>query len=531
MCVAMSLYFGPNFEHYFENGREKSALIMSEKYIRKILEANVYEVAEQSGLDLANNLSRRLGVDVLLKREDQQSVFSFKLRGAYNKISRLSDQEKQLGVVTASAGNHAQGVALAARTLNVPATIVMGRNTPLIKINAVRALGGKVVLAGDSYDEAAAHAAQLSTEQQLTYVHPFDDPDVIAGQGTIGMEILRQHTGPLEAVFIPVGGGGLISGVGTYIKYLRPEVKVIGVEAEGSAGMWAALNANRRVKLNAADLDQFADGTAVQQVGKETFRLAKSCVDEVIRVSIDEICAAIKDVFEDTRTICEPSGALSIAGCKQYLQENVSSGPVVAIVSGANMNFDRLRHVSERTEIGEQREMLLGVTIPEKRGSFRAFCKAIGKRSVTEFNYRLTPDSGARVLLGIQTAPDSDDRREIQQKLSSKYDIVDLSDNEVAVLHIRHMIGGRVEELDDERLFRVEFPERPGALGQFLDTMGAEFNISTFHYRNHGSAYGRVLIGLQVPIEELQEFKQRMSATGYRHWEETENPAYRWFLR
>ena len=504
---------------------------MSEKYIRKILEANVYEVAEQSNLDHAGNLSRRLGTEVFLKREDQQSVFSFKLRGAYNKISNLSDGEQSRGVITASAGNHAQGVALAARTLGVPATIVMGRNTPLIKINAVRSLGGKVVLAGDSYDEAAAHAAELSAAEQLTYVHPFDDPDVIAGQGTIGLELLRQHTGPLEAVFIPVGGGGLISGVGTYIKYLRPDVKVIGVEAEGSAGMWAALAANRRVKLKAEELDQFADGTAVRQVGKETFSLAKKCVDEVIRVSIDEICAAIKDVFEDTRTICEPSGVLSVAGCKQYLQRQDSTGPVVAILSGANMNFDRLRHVSERTEIGEQREMLLGVTIPERPGSFRAFCRAIGKRSVTEFNYRLTPDSGARVLLGIQFAPGSDDREVIQEKLASRYELVDLSDNEVAVLHIRHMVGGRVAGLANERLFRVEFPERPGALGQFLDAMGAEFNISTFHYRNHGAADGRVLIGLEVPTDELGEFKQRMLRTGYRHWEETNNPAYQWFLR
>lgn len=511
---------------------EKKTRINSDKYIRKILEANVYEVAEQTSLERAENLSRRFDADILLKREDQQSVFSFKLRGAYNKIRQLSVEEQGRGVITASAGNHAQGVALAARTLNVPATIVMGRNTPVIKVNAVRSLGGKVVLAGDSYDEAAAHAAELGEAEGLTYVHPFDDVDVIAGQGTIGMELLRQHTGELEAVFVPVGGGGLIAGVGTYIKYLRPEIKIIGVEAEGSAGMWAALEANRRVKLNAADLDQFADGTAVQQVGKETFRLARQCVDEVIKVSIDEICAAIKDLFEDTRTICEPSGALSIAGCKQYLQRGKSgekTGPVVAIVSGANMNFDRLRHVSERTDIGERREMLLGVTIPERPGSFRAFCKAIGKRSVTEFNYRFTPDSGARVLLGLQVAPE--DRSEIQDKLAARYELTDLSDNEVAVLHIRHMIGGRVENLQDERLFRVEFPERPGALSQFLDAMGTDFNISTFHYRNHGSAYGRVLVGLQVPKGDLSSFRQKLSNTGYRYWDESENPAYLWFLR
>ncbi|MFT7247063.1 MAG: threonine dehydratase [Candidatus Azotimanducaceae bacterium] len=506
---------------------------MTDKYIRKILEASVYEVAEQSALEVAPNLSDRLGRKVLLKREDTQSVFSFKLRGAFNKIQSLSPEVRQRGVVTASAGNHAQGVALAAEYLQIPATIVMGRNTPTIKIEAVRRRGAKVLLEGDSYDEAAAVAKTIGEEQGLTYVHPFDDPEVIAGQGTIGMEILRQHTGPLHAVFVPVGGGGLIAGVGTYIKYLRPGIRVIGVEAEGSAGMWAALKAGRRVKLAAEDLDQFADGTAVRQVGKENFRLARKCVDEIIRVSTDEICAAIKDVYEDTRGICEPAGALSVAGCKQYLQrsEVADNAPVVAIITGANMNFDRLRHVSERTEIGERREMLLGATIPEKQGSFRKFCRAIGKRSVTEFNYRYSPDAGARVLVGIQTVADSVDRNNLLDKLSKHYDIVDLSDNEVAVLHVRHMIGGRVSQLEDERLFRVEFPERPGALGGFLDAVGSVFNISTFHYRNHGSAYGRVLVGLQMPDSELVAFRARLKEIGYRHWEETENPAYRLFLR
>ncbi len=504
---------------------------MTDKYIRKILEANVYEVAEQTDLDYAPNLSRRLKRDIYLKREDQQSVFSFKLRGAYNKIRNLSEATRAKGVITASAGNHAQGVALAARTLGVQATIVMGRNTPLIKVNAVKALDGKVVLAGDSYDEAAAHAADLAEKEQLTYVHPFDDPDVIAGQGTVGLEILRQHNGPLDAVFVPVGGGGLIAGLGTYIKYLRPDVKIIGVEAEGSAGMSAALAANRRVKLAAKDLDQFADGTAVRQVGKENFRLAKKCIDQVITVNTDEICAAIKDVFEDTRTICEPSGALSLAGCKRYIQQFGSGAPIIAVLSGANMNFDRLRHVSERTEIGEQREMLLGVTIPEKPGSFRAFCRAIGKRSVTEFNYRYLSNSGAKVLLGVQTTPGSADRVELKDKLGKRYDFVDLSDNEVAVLHIRHMIGGRGLNLENEKLFRVEFPERPGALSQFLDAMGSEFNVSTFHYRNHGSAWGRVLVGLQVPDNELKAFKAKIVETGYRYWEETDNPAYQWFLK
>lgn len=506
---------------------------MTDKYIKKILEANVYEVAEESPLEIAPKLSERIGRSLLLKREDTQAVFSFKLRGAFNKIQSLAPEVRRRGVITASAGNHAQGVALAAQHLKVPATIVMGRNTPSIKIEAVRRLGAKVLLEGDSYDEAAAIAQKLCGEQDLTYVHPFDDPDVIAGQGTIAMEILRQHTGPLHAVFVPVGGGGLISGVGTYIKYLRPDIRVIGVEADGSAGMWAALQAGRRVKLAAEDMDQFADGTAVRQVGKETFRLAKACVDEVIKVSTDEICAAIKDVFEDTRAICEPSGALGIAGCKQYFEANkmTNTEAVVAIVTGANMNFDRLRHVSERTEIGEKREMLLGATIPEQQGSFRKFCRAIGKRSVTEFNYRYSPNVGARVLVGVQTTAGSDDRVGLLEKLKKNYDIVDLSGNEVAVLHIRHMIGGRVCNLDNERLFRVEFPERHGALAGFLDAIGSAYNISTFHYRNHGSAYGRVLVGLQVPDAELAAFRSRLKEIGYRHWDESENPAYRLFLR
>jgi threonine dehydratase len=503
---------------------------MTDKYIRKILEASVYEVAKETSLEKATLLTDRLGRDVLLKREDTQSVFSFKLRGAFNKIRALSPEVRARGVITASAGNHAQGVALAAEYLKVPATIVMGMNTPSIKIEAVRRRGAKVLLEGDSYDAAAAVAAEICERDGLTYVHPFDDPDVIAGQGTVGMEILRQHTGPLDAVFVPVGGGGLISGVGTYIKYLRPDIKIIGVEAEGSAGMWAALQAGKRVKLAAEDLDQFADGTAVRQVGKETFRLAKQCVDEVIRVNTDEICAAIKDVFEDTRTISEPSGALSVAGLKRYLQGRSGKDPLVAIVTGANMNFDRLRHISERTEIGEKREMLLGVTIPEQQGSFRKFCRAIGKRSVTEFNYRFAPGRGARVLVGIQTSSDPGDRAKLLTKLKQGYDIVDLSDNEVAVLHVRHMVGGRVESLNDERLYRVEFPERPGALANFLDAVGSVFNISTFHYRNHGSAYGRVLVGLQVPEVELTAFRSRLKEIGYRHWEETDNEAYQLFL-
>jgi len=505
---------------------------MPGKYIKKILQANVYAVARQTPLDQATLLSDRLDSKVLLKREDLQPVFSFKLRGAYNKISTLSAAEKKKGVITASAGNHAQGVALAAARLGIKAVIVMGKNTPAIKIDAVRRLGARIELHGDGYDEAAEHARQLVDSKGYCYVHPFDDADVIAGQGTVAMEILRQHTGSLDLIFVPVGGGGLIGGVGAYVKYLRPEVRIIGVEAEGSACLWAALKAGRRVRLKAEDLDQFADGTSVRQVGVETFRLARLVVDEVVKVSIDEICAAIKDVFEDTRSISEPSGALAVAGMKQYLQQHeLRDRTCVAVVSGANMNFDRLRHVSERTEIGEQREILLGVTIPERTGSFRQFCGVIGKRSITEFNYRFSQSrGGAQVLVGVRTSDDGSDRSELLAKLSKDYSVVDLSDNEVAVLHVRHMVGGRVPGIEDERLFRFEFPERPGALHQFLAVLGQGFNISMFHYRNHGSAYGRVLIGIQIPGRDRKKFEQGLVRIGYRFWEETDNPAYQLFL-
>ncbi|MCB1691226.1 MAG: threonine ammonia-lyase, biosynthetic [Pseudomonadales bacterium] len=504
---------------------------MVSRYIKKILEADVYDVAEQTPLDPAPLLSDRLGSPVYLKREDLQPVFSFKIRGAYNKIKKLDAASRKKGVITASAGNHAQGVALAATRLGIKSFIVMGKNTPSIKVNAVARLGGHVILHGENYDEAAAWARKLVGEKGYTYVHPFDDPEVIAGQGTIGMEILRQHNGPLSAVFAPVGGGGLIGGVGSYIKYLRPEVKIIGVEAEGSASMWAALDAGRRVKLSADALDLFADGTAVAQVGKEGFAIARKVVDEVIKVSIDEICAAIKDIFEDTRSIAEPSGALAVAGMKKYRQrEGALSGPSVAIVSGANINFDRLRHIAERTEIGERREMLLGVTIPEKVGSFRRFCSAIGKRAITEFNYRYADSGGAHVLVGIQTSSDPTDREGLLSRIGERYELVDLSDNEIAVLHVRHMVGGRAAGLSDERLFRFEFPERPGALLRFLTVLGTRFNISMFHYRNHGSAYGRVLVGIQVPDTELARFRAGLARIGYRCWEESDNPAYRLFL-
>ena len=505
---------------------------MQNKYIKKILEADVYDVAIQSPMEQAQVLSERLESEVFLKREDLQPVFSFKLRGAYNKIRQLDAASRKRGVITASAGNHAQGVAMAAQKLNTRAVIVMGKNTPSIKVEAVRRWGARVILFGESYDQAAAHAAALCEDRGYTYVHPFDDPEVIAGQGTIGMEILRQHTGGIDAIFLPVGGGGLICGVGTYIKYLRPEVKIIGVESEGAASMWAALDAGKRVKLDPDELDQFADGTATLQVGKENFKLAKDCVDDVIRVNTDETCAAIKDIFEDTRTISEPSGALSIAGMKKYLEraDEPKGQRCVAVVSGANVNFDRLRHISERTEIGERREILLCVTIPEQPGSFRKFCHAIGKRAITEFNYRYADKNSAQVLVGVQTNADYADKKALLEKLGRKYSFIDLSENEVAVLHIRHMVGGRSMGLNNERLFRFEFPERPGALLRFLTGIGSRHNISMFHYRNHGSAWARVLVGVQAADDEMTSLRRELRDIGYRFWEETDNPAYRLLL-
>lgn len=504
---------------------------MTSKYVKKILEASVYDVAEETPLGFAGNLSHRLKNKIFLKREDLQPVFSFKLRGAYNRIKRLSDEQKKAGVITASAGNHAQGVAMAATKLGIRSTIVMGKNTPEIKVNAVRRLGAKIILFGDNYDDAAGHAKELSETKDYVYIHPFDDVDVIAGQGTIAMEMLRQHTDELSAIFVPVGGGGLIGGIGAYVKYLRPNIKIIGVEAEGSASMTAALAAGRRVKLDAKNIDQFADGTAVRQVGAETFRLAKENIDEMITVSIDEICAGIKDIFEDTRSISEPSGALAVAGMKQYIERSGRQNEnYIAVVSGANMNFDRLRDVSERTEIGEKRELLLGAVIPEVPGSFKRFCSAIGKRSITEFNYRYSNQEQAHVLVGVQTSPDPIDRKEVLEKLGQHYQVVDLSENEVAALHVRHMVGGPVSGVTDERLFRIEFPERPGALSNFLQALG-NFNITMFHYRNHGSAYGRVLVGIQIPDKAIGKFKSSLNEIGYRFWEETDNPAYQLFLR
>jgi threonine dehydratase len=504
---------------------------MVTRYIKKILEANVYDVARQSPLESATNLSDRLHNQVFLKREDLQPVFSFKLRGAYNKIYHLTDGQKQQGIITASAGNHAQGVALAARHLGIKATVVMGRNTPEIKVKAVAALDAKILLRGDSYDDAASFALELAKKKGYAYIHPFDDPDVIAGQGTIGMEIMRQIP-EVDAVFVPVGGGGLIAGISVFVKYLRPQTRIIGVESEGSACMTAAFRKGRRVALSADDLDLFADGTSVAMVGKETFRIAHKCVDEMVTVNTDEICAAIKDVFEDTRSIAEPSGALAVAGMKKYLEEHsINNEKLVAVISGANVNFDRLRHISERTEIGEKREALLSVSIPERPGSFRTFCGAIGKRNITEFNYRFMDREQAQVFVGVQISADHHDHQDLVAALEQKdYPVVDLTDNEVAVLHVRHMVGGRAPEIENELVYRFEFPERPGALLKFLMVLGKKWNISMFHYRNHGAAFGRVLVGIQVPQRDKKRLQGFINKIGYRFWEETDNPAYRLFL-
>ncbi len=509
---------------------------MPERTIKKILQARVYDVAIETPIDPARSLSRRLDNQILLKREDLQPVFSFKIRGAYNKIVNLSDEDKVRGVICASAGNHAQGVALAAHRLGIKATIVMPQTTPDIKVTAVRNLGGKVVLHGDSFDEAKVHADLLKEKHGFVFVHPYDDPDVIAGQGTVAMEILRQHTGPLHAVFVPVGGGGLVAGVATYIKYLRPEIKVIGVEPEDAACLKAAMDAGRRVVLSQVGL--FADGVAVAQIGKETYRLAHKFVDEVITVSTDEICAAIKDLFDDTRSINEPAGALAVAGLKKYVAQTACKGEsLLAICSGANVNFDRLRHIAERSEIGENREAVFAVTIPEQPGSFRHFCQALGKRSITEFNYRFANAHKAHVFVGVQTAS-AQQRRDIAAMLMEKgYQVEDLSSNEMAKLHIRHLVGGHGPSNGDSRgipnevLYRFEFPERPGALMEFLIKLGERWNISLFHYRNHGAAFGRVLVGLQVPAKERAILKRYFKELGYSHTDETQNPAYQLFLK
>jgi threonine dehydratase len=499
-------------------------------YLKKILQARVYDVAEKTRLDYAANLSRRFNNHIWIKREDMQPVFSFKLRGAYNKIANLPKDALAKGVIAASAGNHAQGVALSAAKLGIPATIVMPKTTPEIKITAVRSRGAKVVLHGTTYDDASQHAQQLVEQQGLSYIHPYDDAEVIAGQGTIGMEILQQHTGDLDAIFVPVGGGGLIAGVAAYVKYLRPEIKVIGVEPDDAACLQAAMKAGERVILEQVGI--FADGVAVRQIGNLPFEVAHNYVDEVLLASTDEICAAIKDIFDDTRTIAEPAGALALAGLKQYIaRENCSGRHLVTIASGANMNFDRLGYVTERTEIGEQREALMAVTIPERSGSFRQFCHAIGQHVITEFNYRYADDEQAHVFAGLRLTDGFAEKNKLIAKLRDKgYQVVDLTDNEMAKSHIRHMVGGHTPCLLNERLYRFQFPERPGALLRFLTGMGQRWNISLFHYRNHGAAYGRVLVGIQVPETQLNEFQYFLDHLGYLYWEESDNPAYRLFL-
>ena len=498
-------------------------------YLERILSSRVYDVAVETPLEFAPNLSRRLGNRLLIKREDLQPVFSFKLRGAYNKMARLKPEALARGVIAASAGNHAQGVALAAKKLGCAATIVMPVTTPQIKVDAVRGRGAKVVLQGDSYDEAYGHARILSKKQVLTFIHPYDDPDVIAGQGTIGMEILRQHAGPVQAIFVPIGGGGLIAGIAAYVKRLRPEIKVIGVEPVDADAMYQSLRKNRRIKL--AQVGLFADGVAVKQVGVETFRLCREHVDDVIRVDTDAMCAAIKDVFTDTRVILEAAGALAIAGAKVFAKKSRLRGQtLVAVASGANMNFDRLRFVAEEAELGEHREAILAVTIPEKPGSFKAFCELLGPRNVTEFNYRFDDPKQAQVFVGVQVQDRDETARLTRALRRAGLKTHDFSDNDLAKLHVRYAVGGHAHAVKNEILYRFEFPERPGALIRFLTSMSRGWNISLFHYRNHGADYGRVLVGMQVPPGDKKAFQQFLTKVGYPYCDETKNPAYRLFL-
>jgi threonine dehydratase len=499
-------------------------------YLQKILTARVYDVAEETPLEPARSLSRRLGNQVLLKREDCQPVFSFKLRGAYNKMAHLDEAARTRGVICASAGNHAQGVALAAKRLGCKATIVMPVTTPRLKIDAVKALGGDVLLQGESYSDAYGHAKALEAERGLTFVHPFDDPYVIAGQGTIAMEILRQHQGPIDAVFVAIGGGGLVSGVAAYIKAVRPEIQVIGVQTNDSDAMLRSVRAGRRVTL--ADVGLFSDGTAVKLVGEETFRLARELVDDYVVVDTDAVCAAIKDVFQDTRSILEPAGALGVAGVKQWIEtRGGKGGTYVAITCGANMNFDRLRFVAERAEVGEEREALFAVTIPEERGSFRRLCELIGHRAVTEFNYRISDADQAHVFIGIATQNRAESARIVTHLHKHGFDTLDLTGDELAKEHLRHLVGGRSGLAKDERLYRFVFPERPGALMRFLSSMHPGWNISLFHYRNQGADYGRILVGIQVPRGDRKAFKAFLDTLAYPCVDETDNPAYRLFLR
>jgi threonine dehydratase len=498
-------------------------------YLVQILTARVYDVAQETPLDFAPNLSARLNNKLLLKREDMQSVFSFKLRGAYNKMVNLPPDMLAQGVIAASAGNHAQGVALGASKLGTRAIIVMPETTPLVKVNAVKARGGEVVLHGNTYDDAYAYARQLEVEKGLTFIHPFDDPDVIAGQGTIGMEILRQYQQPIHAIFVAIGGGGLISGVAAYIKRLRPEIKIIGVEPVDADAMNQSLKAGKRVRLSQVGL--FADGVAVREVGEETFRLCQEYVDDIILVNTDDTCAAIKDVFEDTRSIVEPAGALAIAGAKAYVErEQIEGQTLIAIACGANMNFDRLRFVAERAEYGEQREAIFAVTIPEQPGSLHKFCECIGKRNLTEFNYRIADEKVAHIFVGMQIQKRADRAKMVETFENCGFPTLDLTDDEFTKLHLRHMVGGRSSLAHNELLYRFEFPERPGALMKFVSSMSPNWNISVFHYRNNGSDYGKIVVGIQVPPQEMQEWQGFLDTLGYTYCDENDNPGYKLFL-
>jgi|TARA_B110000977_G_scaffold200130_1_gene289585 threonine dehydratase len=502
---------------------------MPHGYIKKILSANVYDVAVETPVELARSLSKRLDNNILIKREDLQPIFSFKIRGAYNCISQLSDAQKACGLVAASAGNHAQGVAMSARHLGINATIVMPKTAPDIKVSSVRALGAKVILHGDSFAQAYAYSLTLVADQGLVYIHPFDDEHVIAGQGTVAVELLRQIQGDLDVVFVPVGGGGLIAGMSVYIKYLRPDIKIIGVEPEDACCLKSALDAGERVILS--EVGTFAEGVAVAQVGKLNFELAQQYVDEVITVTTDELCAAIKDIYDDTRAVTEPSGACAVAGLKKYVEREQAHGQTLAAVStGANLNFDRLRHVAERAEIGEGREAIIAAQIPEQAGSFKRFCSALGERNITEFNYRYANELKAQVFVGVTLKSGDGGSQSLLEELTHQsIPAVDLTNNEMAKIHVRYMVGGHAF-VDHEVVYRFTFPERPGALIKFLSKLGQPWNISMFHYRNHGSAYGRVLVGMQVPPEDKVKFEGYLEELGYAFNEETHNPAYQLFL-
>lgn len=502
---------------------------MQTDYLQRILTARVYDVAEETPLDKAPRLSARLQNQILLKREDMQSVFSFKLRGAYNRMAQLPPETLSQGVIAASAGNHAQGVALGAKYLGTSAIIVMPTTTPELKVKAVEARGGVAVLEGETFDDAYAYAYRLANEKGMTLIHPFDDPDVIAGQGTIGMEILRQHQKPIHAIFVAIGGGGLISGIAAYVKRLRPDIRMIGVEPVDADAMSQSLQAGKRIKLDQVGL--FADGVAVKRVGEETFRLCQQYVDEIILVNTDDTCAAIKDVFEDTRSILEPAGALAIAGAKAYVErEQITDQTLIAVACGANMNFDRLRFVAERAEMGERREAIFAVNIPEGPGSLRKFCKCIGKRNLTEFNYRIADQNEAHIFVGLQVK-NRQDANQIAALFEAKgFKTLDLTDDELTKMHLRHMVGGRSPLAENELLYRFEFPENPGALMKFLNCMSPNWNISLFHYRNNGADYGRIVVGVQVPSTEMEDWKAFLTTVGYRYWDESSNPAYRLFL-